>query len=64
MGKLHLFFRFYCLHGIERHADDPFRTLYLLFAAFPIVFQVHRGWSEGIGGLAFLGKTCRSLLSK
>lgn len=30
-------------------------TLYLLFAAYPIVFQVHRGWSEGIGGLAFLG---------
>ncbi|KAI4738392.1 MFS transporter [Aureobasidium sp. EXF-12298] len=30
-------------------------TLYLLFAAFPIVFQVHRGWSEGVGGLAFLG---------
>ncbi|THY01232.1 MFS transporter [Aureobasidium pullulans] len=30
-------------------------TLYLLFAAFPIVFQLHRGWSEGIGGLAFLG---------
>lgn len=30
-------------------------TLYLLFAAFPIVFQVHRGWSPGIGGLAFIG---------
>jgi multidrug resistance protein len=30
-------------------------TLYLLFGAFPIVFQAHRGWSEGIGGLAFLG---------
>lgn len=31
------------------------RTLYLLFAAFPIIFQIHRGWSEGVGGLAFLG---------
>ena len=30
-------------------------TLYMMFAAFPIVFQQNRGWSEGIGGLAFLG---------
>ncbi|KAF7504779.1 MFS siderochrome iron transporter 1 [Endocarpon pusillum] len=30
-------------------------TLYMLFAAFPIVFQEVRGWSEGIGGLSFLG---------
>lgn len=30
-------------------------TLYMLFAAYPIVFQQVRGWSEGIGGLAFLG---------
>ena len=30
-------------------------TLYLLFAAFPIVYQQARGWSQGIGGLAFLG---------
>jgi multidrug resistance protein len=30
-------------------------TLYLMFGAFPIVFQQGRGWSEGIGGLAFLG---------
>jgi MFS family permease len=30
-------------------------TLYMLFAAFPIVFQQHRGWSPGVGGLAFLG---------
>ena len=30
-------------------------TLYLLFGAFPIVFQEHRGWSQGIGGLAFIG---------
>lgn len=26
-----------------------------MFAAFPIVFQQKRGWSEGIGGLAFIG---------
>ncbi|KAI0481026.1 major facilitator superfamily transporter [Xylariaceae sp. FL0804] len=30
-------------------------TLYMMFAAFPIVFQELRGWSPGIGGLAFLG---------
>jgi hypothetical protein len=27
----------------------------MLFGAFPIVFQQERGWSPGIGGLAFLG---------
>ncbi|KAJ9154866.1 Fluconazole resistance protein 1 [Pleurostoma richardsiae] len=32
-------------------------TLYMMFAAFPIVFQQYRGWSQGIGGLAFLGVT-------
>lgn len=30
-------------------------TLYMLFAAFPIVYQQNRGWSTGIGGLSFLG---------
>ncbi|KAI9670601.1 MAG: MFS siderochrome iron transporter 1 [Alyxoria varia] len=30
-------------------------TLYMLFAAFPIVYQQGRGWSPGIGGLPFLG---------
>lgn len=30
-------------------------TLYMLFGAFPIVYQQYRGWSQGIGGLAFLG---------
>ncbi|KAH6874723.1 major facilitator superfamily domain-containing protein [Thelonectria olida] len=29
--------------------------LYMLFGAMPIVFQEGRGWSEGKGGLAFLG---------
>jgi multidrug resistance protein len=29
-------------------------TLYMLFDAFPIVFQVIRDWSEGIGSLPFL----------
>jgi MFS family permease len=30
-------------------------TLYMLFAAYPIVYVQGRGWSEGIGGLAFIG---------
>ncbi|CAK7266641.1 hypothetical protein SEPCBS119000_002133 [Sporothrix epigloea] len=30
-------------------------TMYMMFAAFPIIFQQGRGWSSGIGGLAFLG---------
>ena len=30
-------------------------TLYMLFAAFPIVYQKERGWSPSISGLAFLG---------
>ena len=29
--------------------------LYLFFAAYPIIFQIVRGWSEGKSGLAFLG---------
>ncbi|KAL4914945.1 major facilitator superfamily domain-containing protein [Aspergillus aurantiobrunneus] len=30
-------------------------TLYMLFAAYPIVFQGTRGWNQGIGALPFLG---------
>ncbi|OJJ65500.1 hypothetical protein ASPBRDRAFT_201765 [Aspergillus brasiliensis CBS 101740] len=30
-------------------------TLYMLFPAFPIVFQQGRGWNEGTGNLSFLG---------
>jgi MFS family permease len=32
-----------------------YATLYMLFGAYPIIYQEERGWSEGIGGLAFLG---------
>jgi len=32
-----------------------YATLYMLFGAFPIVFQQERGWSPGVSGLAFLG---------
>ncbi|GMF67626.1 unnamed protein product [Aspergillus oryzae] len=30
-------------------------TLYMLFAAYPIVFQGVRGWNQGVGSLPFLG---------
>jgi multidrug resistance protein len=30
-------------------------TLYMLFSAFPIVYEEGRGWNQGVGGLAFLG---------
>lgn len=30
-------------------------TLYMCFGAFPIVYQQGRGWSAGIGALAFIG---------
>lgn len=30
-------------------------TLYMLFGAYPIVYQQQRDWGEGIGGLAFIG---------
>jgi multidrug resistance protein len=30
-------------------------TLYMLFGAFPIVFQQERGWNQGVGGLSFVG---------
>ncbi|CAF2156960.1 unnamed protein product [Rotaria magnacalcarata] len=32
--------------------------LYMLFGAFPIVFNEERGWSPTIGGLAFIGIAC------
>lgn len=32
-----------------------YAILYSFFAAFPIVFQQHRGFTPGEGGLAFLG---------
>ena len=30
-------------------------TLYMLFSAYPVVYQQYRGWSQGQGGLAFIG---------
>lgn len=30
-------------------------TLYMLFGAYPIVYQQYRGWSPGVAGLPFIG---------
>ena len=38
-------------------------TLYMEFSAFPIVYQEARGWSQGIGGLAFIGLAVGFLLA-
>lgn len=38
-------------------------TLYLMFAAFPIVYQQKRHWNEGVGGLAFLGVLVGELMA-
>jgi hypothetical protein len=35
----------------------------MCFAAFPIVFQKGRGWSQGIGGLPFIGVAIGILLA-
>ncbi|KIW06665.1 uncharacterized protein PV09_02371 [Verruconis gallopava] len=38
-------------------------TLYMLFSAYPIVYELSRGWSGGIAGLAFLGVLIGMLLA-
>jgi MFS family permease len=37
------------------YASVIYGTLYMLFAAFPIVYEKGRGWNPGVGGLPFLG---------
>ena len=37
------------------YAATIYGTLYMLFAAFPIVYEQERGWNPGVGGLPFLG---------
>ena len=39
----------------NRNKTYIYFRLYLMFAAFPIVYEKGRGWSEGITGLSFLG---------
>lgn len=50
-----LFFREPIVLLLSTYMAIIYGTLYMLFAAYPIVFQQVRGWSEGIGGLAFMG---------
>ncbi|KAL4901761.1 hypothetical protein BDW74DRAFT_181475 [Aspergillus multicolor] len=38
-------------------------TLFMLFAAYPIIFQQVRGWNQGVGGLPFLGIMVGMLLA-
>lgn len=38
-------------------------TLYMLFGAYPIVYQQHRGWSPGVAGLPFIGVAIGMLAS-
>jgi len=51
----HLLFREPIVFVLSVYMAIIYGTLYMLFSAYPIVFQQTRGWSEGIGGLAFLG---------
>lgn len=37
-------------------------TVYMFMPALSIVYQRDRGWSEGVGGLAFLGLVCGMLI--
>jgi hypothetical protein len=39
----------------SRIEQKVYGTLYLSFAAFPIVFTGHRGWNQGVSGLSFIG---------
>lgn len=38
-------------------------TLYMLFGAYPIVYQQYRGWSAGVAGLPFIGVAIGMLAS-
>ncbi|OAA55578.1 fluconazole resistance protein 1 [Niveomyces insectorum RCEF 264] len=50
-----LLFREPIVLAVSLYMAIIYGTLYMMFPAFPIVFQAARGWSPGIGGLAFLG---------
>lgn len=50
-----LFFREPIVFLLSLYMAIIYGILYMLFAAYPIIFQIVRGWSEGKGGLAFMG---------
>jgi MFS family permease len=44
------------------YASVIYGTLYMLFAAFPVVYGENRGWNAGVSGLPFLGVMAGTLL--
>lgn len=38
-------------------------VLYMMFGAFPVIFQQERGWTSGVGGLPFMWVPSPSLQS-
>lgn len=50
----HLLFREPIVLLLSMYMSFEYGTLYMLFAAFPIVYRDQRHWSEGVSGLAFL----------
>ncbi|KAL2801953.1 major facilitator superfamily domain-containing protein [Aspergillus granulosus] len=44
------------------YASLIYGTLYMLFAAFPVVYGENRGWNAGVSGLPFLGVMVGTLL--
>ena len=49
----HLMFAEPIVLVLSIYTSIVYGTLYLLFSAYPVVFQLERGWSAGKGGLAF-----------
>ncbi|OQE37202.1 hypothetical protein PENCOP_c010G02732 [Penicillium coprophilum] len=50
-----LLFREPIVFSLTLYMSAIYGTLYMCFAAFPIVFQEKRGWNAGVGGLGFTG---------
>lgn len=48
---------------LSLYMSYAYGILFMLFGAFPIVYQEERHWSEGEGGLAFLGVLLGEFLS-
>jgi MFS family permease len=48
---------------LTRQNSTVYGTLYLIFTAFPIVFESSRHWSQGISGLSYIGVMIGQLLS-
>ncbi|MCJ1403877.1 hypothetical protein MMC11_007100 [Xylographa trunciseda] len=45
------------------YAAIVYGTLYMIFTAFPIVFETERGWSQGVSGLSYIGVMVGQFLS-